>query len=159
MFRKRGNRPVRCGQAHPLNECPQLRLGQFRQPIEISKLSFGSGFSFIEPVTPICFPVYAERSTNCIAVLSVIKLVLAREDFYAFLQTAALDRNAEPEREVIDIDSALGCQQRLGAEDPEMTAAAGLFQRSVHSILLELPLQPEQGIQRSIEVGVNRDPL
>ena len=100
----------------------------FVNPVEIGKLSFRSGLGFIKPVAPIRLPVHAERSADGVAVLSVFEPVLAREYFYAFLETAAFDRNAEPEREVIDIDPAFGCQQRLGAEDPEMTAAARLFQ-------------------------------
>ena len=84
--------------------------------------------------------MYAERCTDCVAVLSVFELVLAREDFYAFLETATFDRNTEPEREIIDIDPALRCQQRLGAQDPEMTATARLFEGGFDSVLLELPM-------------------
>jgi hypothetical protein len=40
-----------------------------------------------------------------------------------------------------------------------MPAAARLFQGGIHSVLLQLPLQLKQRLQRAVEVGIDRDPL
>jgi hypothetical protein len=157
--RDRGDRPVRFREAHPLNEPLQLGLCELRQLVEISELSFRRGFGFVKPVAPIGLPMDAQRRSNGVAELSVSKAVLAREDFYPFIQASTFDGNAEPECQVIDVYAAFGCQQGLGTEDPKMASPARLFERGIHSVLLEFPLQLEQGLQGSVEICVDRNPL
>jgi len=103
--------------------------------------------------------VHSDWSADGIAKLSIFDPILARENFDPFLETATFDRDAETESEIVDVDSAFRGEQRLGTEDPEMPPAARLFQGCVHSVLLQLPLQPKQRLQRAVEVGINRDPL
>src|ERR1019366_4487300 len=131
----------------------------FFQAVKIGNLRFWSGLGFVKPIAPIRLPVHADWSADGIAKFSIFEPILAWEYFDPFLETAAFNRNAESEGEIVDVDSAFRGQQRLGAEDPEMPAAARLFQGGVHSVLLQLPLQLKQRLQGAIEVGINRDPL
>jgi hypothetical protein len=59
--------------------------------------------------------MYSKRSADGIAKLSVFDPVLTREDLDAILEAATLDRDSEPEREIIDIDPAFGGEQWLDA--------------------------------------------
>ena len=142
--RRRDDWSVRFGETHPINKGPEFGLGEFLQPVEVGKLRIRSGLGFVKPVAPIRLPVYANWSADCIAKLSIFEPVLAWEYLDPFLEPATLDRDAESESEIVDVDAALRGQQWLGAEDPEMPAAARLFQGGIHSVLLQLPLQLKQ---------------
>ena len=85
--------------------------------------------------------MHADWSADGIAKLSIFEPILAWEYLDPFLETAAFDRDAESESEIVDLNSAFRGPQRLGAEDPELPAAARLFQGGIHSVLLQLPLQ------------------
>jgi hypothetical protein len=51
-------------------------------------------------------------------------LVLTRENLDPILEATTLDRDSEPEREIVDIDPTFGSEQWLGPEYPKMAAAA-----------------------------------
>ena len=108
--RRGDNRLIRFGQTHSLDESLQSILGELPQTVEVGELRLRGHVGVIEPVPQIRLPMHAKRRANGIAVLAVIDPVLSRKDFYAFFQTAALDRNPESERKVVDVDSALGGQ-------------------------------------------------
>ncbi len=113
--RRRDDWSVRFGQTHPFNKGPEFGLGELFQPVEIGKLRFWSGLGFVEPVAPISLPVHADWSADGIAKLSIFEPILAWEYLDPFLETAAFDRDAESEGEIVDVDSGFRGQQRLGA--------------------------------------------
>ena len=65
----------------------------------------------------------------------------------------------KPEGDVVDVDPALFCQERLLAEDPEVTAPTGHFQRCGDAIQFQFTLQLAEIEERIVVVGVDGDPL
>ena len=86
-------------------------------------------------------------------------MVLSWEDLDALFETTAFDRNSQTEREVVNIDAALGRQQGTFTEDPEMATATRLFESRIDPVLFEFPSQMEEGVQCIAEICVDRHPL
>lgn len=62
----------------------------------------------VEPIPPIGLAMYAKRSADGVAEFAVVDPLLAREDLDAIFESAAFDRHAETQSEVVDIDATLG---------------------------------------------------
>jgi hypothetical protein len=71
-------------------------------------------------------------------VFAVLDSVLAREDLDTVLEAAAFDRHAESQGKVVDVDVALGGEQRRLGEDPKMATTTRLFERGIDAILPQL---------------------
>jgi len=89
-----------------------------------------------------------------------LQLVLPREDLDTLGQAcASFHRNSQPSRQVVDVDPAVACEQRLFGKDPEVPAAARLFERRLNSVLAQLPLQLEQVFECVLVIGIDSHPL
>ena len=71
----------------------------------------------------------------------------------------SLDRHGQPEGDVVDVDPALFRQERLLAEDPEVSATARHLQSSRDAVQLQLALQFAQVEERVVIVGIDGDPF
>jgi hypothetical protein len=85
--------------------------------------------------------------------------VLFGKDLDSLPQPTALYGYAEPEREIVYIDTAIGRQQGRLGEDPEMTAAPRLFQSRLNAVLFQLITQLKQVLHAAVIVRVDRHPL
>src|SRR5260370_4135011 len=103
--------------------------------------------------------MYSQRSPKSIAELVGLDAILAGKDFNAVRKAGALDRDSQSLSEVVDVDPAVSREQWPLREDPQVSAASRLLQGSLHSVLLQFPLQLQQVIQGIFIVGVDGDPL
>ena len=71
----------------------------------------------------------------------------------------ALDRPAQAEGDVVDVDPALFRQERSLAEDPEVPATTGHLQSSRDPVQFQLALQFSKVKERVVIVSINGDPL
>ena len=101
-----------------------------------------------------------EWSSNRIPELVRLQLVLPRKDFDpVYLLEDSLDRNIQPERKTIYIDTAELRRQRLLAEDPQVSASSRHLDQSLDTILKQLPSQQPQVTVSILVVAVDRHPL
>ena len=71
----------------------------------------------------------------------------------------ALDRPAQAEGDVVDVDPALFRQERLLAEDPEVSAAAGHLQGRGNAIEFQLALEHAKVEEGVVIISVNGGPF
>src|ERR1700733_657068 len=102
----------------------------------------------------------SERPPDSIAELVRTEFILTRKYLDSFRQTsAAFYWHFQPKSQVVDVDPAVPCQQRLVRKDPEVSATTRLFERRLYAILTQLPLQLQKVLQGILIVGVNCHPL
>ena len=84
----------------------------------------------------------SEWAAQSIAEFTRSESVLPGKELEAVAQTGgSLDRHAQPEGHVVDVDPALFRQERLLAEDPEMPATSRHLQSSRDAVQFQLTLE------------------
>ena len=101
-----------------------------------------------------------QRPTDRVAEFIRSQLILARKDFDPLRQASAtFHRYTQSPGQVVNVNSAVSGEQRLVGENPQMTAAAGLLQSRLNSILAKFPLEFQKILQSAFVVSIDRDPL
>jgi len=97
-------------------------------PLQVVKLRFQTVIGTIKPIPFSRSPVNTKRRAHSVAKFLWTQLILSRKHLNSLRQSrASLDWQFEAKSEVVDVHSAVSCQQWLGGKDPEMGAAARLF--------------------------------
>jgi hypothetical protein len=103
--------------------------------------------------------MYTKWSAHSIGKFLRTDLILPWKHLNSFRQSrTSLDGHLEPKSEVVDVHAAISCQQWLVGKDPEMGAAARLFECRLDPILAQFPLQLQQIPEGVSVIRVNGDP-
>jgi len=101
----------------------------------------------------------SERCADGVAEFVRSDLVLAREDLDTFRQSGALDREAQSEGSVIDVDAAIFGKGRLVEKDPEVAAPIRFFKCRFYAVLRQFILQLQQVLNRILVISVDGNPF
>src|SRR5258708_4075753 len=102
----------------------------------------------------------SQRPPDSIAKLLGAECILTRKYLDSLRQTRpALYRHVQAKGQVVDVDSAVPCKQRLVRKDPEVSAAPRPFEGRLNFILPQLPLQLQKIFQCVLIVSINCHPL
>src|ERR1700688_428377 len=119
-----------------IDESAHLGLRDLSQALQVVELRFEPVVRTIEPVAPSRSTMDSERSSDRIAEFVRAELILTRTYLDSFRQTrTALYWHFQSKSQVVDVDSAVPCEQWLVRENPEVSAATRLFKRCLNSIL------------------------
>ena len=150
------SRPELLRHFHALNKPAHVVLGDFLQAFQVAELCI---HVVIGAVKPIPFPRAAMNpSQRRIALPNSPgpNLVVAWKHLNPLGKTgSAFQWDSQPAGKIVDVDSALLCQERLFHEDPKVTAAARPFKGRVNTVLAKFPLQLEQVFECIPVVRIN----
>src|SRR5580698_359834 len=142
-----------------LEQNSELLLGQLRHALEESQLIVEIVIGAIEPEPSADRAVNSQRSTDRIAEVAILQLVMLREYLDSLGIPRSFYRDAELLSQAGDQQPALSGQKRLLAKYPKVGAASALFQCRFHLLLLQFPLQFTKVLQRVLIIPVHRNPL
>src|ERR1700732_4308655 len=142
-----------------LEEGSELLLGQLRHALEEGQLIVEIVIGAIEPEPSADRAVNSQRSTDSIAEVAILQLVVLREYLDSFGRPSSLYRNTEFLSQAGYHQAALPSQKRLFSKYPKVGAAPALFECRFHLLLLQFPLQFAKVFQRFLIVPAHGDPL
>src|SRR6202050_5644998 len=142
-----------------LEQNAELLLGQLRHALEESQLIVEVVIGAIEPEPRADRAVNSQRSTDSIAEVAILQLIVLPEYLDALGRSGSFDRNTELLSQAGDQQPALSGQKRLLAKYPKVSAAPALFQGRLHLLLLQFPLQFTKVLQRVLIIPVHGNPL
>src|SRR6202049_1258794 len=142
-----------------LEQNSELLLGQLRHALEECQLIIEVVIGAVEPEARTDCAVNSQRSTDSIAEVAILQLVMFREYLDSLGRSGSFYRDTELLCQAGNQQPALTGQKRLLAKYPKMSAAPALFQRRVHLLLLQFPLQFTKMLQRVLIIPVHGDPL
>src|SRR5436309_1334215 len=145
--------------AQLLEEGSELLLGQLRHALEECQLIVEIVIGAVEPEPSADRAVNSQRSTDRIAEVAILQFVMLREYLDSLGRPRSFYRDTEFLSQAGDQQPALSRQKRLLSKYPKVGAPAALFQRPVHLLLLQFPLQFTKVLQRFLIVPVHGDPL
>src|ERR1700686_2923061 len=113
-----------------IDEPAHLGLCDLSQSLQVVELRFEPVVCTIEPVAPSSGTMESERPPDSIAEFVRAELILTRKYLDSFRQTrtTTLHWHFQAKSQVVDVDPAVPCEQWLLREDPEVSAATGLFE-------------------------------
>src|ERR1700693_1527641 len=111
-----------------LEQNPELLLGQLRHAFEESQLIVEIVISAIEPEPSADRAVNSQRSTDSIAEVAILQLIVLREYLDSLGRPRSFYRDTEFLSQAGDQQPALSSQKRLLSENPKVGAAPALFQ-------------------------------
>src|SRR5271170_7031808 len=124
-----------------LEQSSELLLGQLRHALEESQLIVEIVIGAIEPEPSADRTVNSQRSTDGVSEVAILQLVMLREYLDSLGRPRSFYRDTEFLGQAGDQQPALSGQKRLLAKYPKVGAASALFQRGLHLLLLQFPLQ------------------
>src|SRR5579864_5400162 len=111
-----------------LEESSELLLGQLRHALEESQLIVEIVIGAVEPEPRADRAVNSQRSTDSIAKVAILQLVMLREYLDSLGRSRSFDRDTELLSQTGDQKPALSGQERLLSKYPKVGAAPTLFQ-------------------------------
>src|ERR1700730_3500857 len=142
-----------------LEQNPELLLGQIRHALEECQLIVEIVIGTVEPEPSADRAMNSQRSTDRIAEVAILQLVMLREYLDSLGRPRSFYRDTEFLSQAGDQEPALSGQKRLLAKYPKVGAAPTLFQRRLHLLLLQFPLQFTKVLQRVLIIPVHCNPL
>src|ERR1039457_144719 len=142
-----------------LEQNAELLLGQLRHALEECQLIVEVVIGAVEPEARTDCAVNSQRSTDSVAEIAVLQLVMLREYLDSLGRPRSFYRDTEFLGQAGDQQPALSGQKGLLAKYPKVGAAAALFQCRFHLLLLQLPLQFTKVLQRVLVIPVHGNPL
>src|SRR5580692_4847689 len=142
-----------------LEQNSELLLGQLRHPLEECQLIVEIVIGAIEPEPSADRTVNSQRSTDGIAEVAILQLIMLREYLDSLGRPRSLHRDTEVLSQAGYQQPALSSQKWLLSKYPKVGAAPALFQCRFHLLLLQFPLQFAKVFQRFLIVPVHGNPL
>src|ERR1700722_2935724 len=142
-----------------LEESCELLLGQLRHALEECQLIVEIVIGAVEPEPSTDRAVDSQRSTDSIAEVAILQLVMLREYLDSLGRPRSFYRDTEFLSQAGDQQPALSGQERLLSEYPKVCAAPTLFQCRLHLLLLQFPLEFTKVLQRVLIIPVHGNPL
>src|SRR6202162_2498954 len=142
-----------------LEQNPEVLLGQLRHALEESQLIVEIVIGAVEPEPSADRAVNSQRSTDRIAEVAILQLIMLREYLDSLGRPSSFYRDTEFLGQAGGQQPALSGQKRLLAKYPKVGAAPALFQCRVHLLLLQFPLQFTKVLQRVLIIPVHGNPL
>src|SRR5579863_7477984 len=142
-----------------LEQNSELLLGQLRHALEESQLIVEIVIGAIEPEPSTDRAVNSQWSTDRIAEVAILQLVMLREYLDSLGRPRSFYRDTEFLSQAGYQQPALSGQERLLAEYPKVGAAPTLFQCRLDLLLLQFPLQFTKVLQRVLIIPVHGNPL
>src|ERR1700683_5105601 len=142
-----------------LEQNSELLLGQFRHPFQECQLIVEVVIGAVEPEPRADRAMNSQRSTDSIAEVAILQLIMLREYLDSLGRPRSLYRDTEFLSQAGDQQTALAGQKRLLSEYPKVGAAPTLFQCRLHLLLLQFPLQFAKVLQRVLIIPVHGNPL
>src|ERR1700730_15221402 len=142
-----------------LEESSELLLGQLRHALEECQLIVEIVIGAVEPEPSADRAVNSQRSTDSIAEVTILQLIMLREYFDSLGRPCSFYRDTEFLSQAGYQQPALSSQKWLLSKYPEVAAAPALFQCRFHLLLLEFPLQFTKVLQRVLIIPVHGNPL
>src|SRR5260370_21845085 len=137
----------------------ELLLGQLRHALEESQLIVEIVIGAVEPEPSADGAVNSQRSTDGIAEVAILQLIMLREYLDSLGRPSSFYRDTQFLSQAGDQQPALSGQERLLSKYPKVSAAPTLFQRRLHLLLLQFPLQFTKVLQRVLIIPVHGHPL
>src|SRR5580704_5645300 len=142
-----------------LEQNSELLLGRLRHAIEECQLIVEIVIGAVEPEASADRAVNSQRSTDSIAEVAVLQLVMLREYLDSLGRPRSFYWDTQFLSQAGDQQPALSGQERLLSKYPKVGAASALFQCSLHLLLLQFPLQFTKVLQRVLIIPVHGNPL
>src|SRR5216684_9224773 len=142
-----------------LEQNSELLLGQLRHPFQECQLIVEVVVGAVEPKPSADRAVNSQRSTDGIAEVTILQLIMLREYLDSLGRPRSFYRDTEFLSQAGYQQPALSGQERLLSKYPKVSAAPTLFQCRLHLLLLQFPLQFTQVLQRVLIVPVHGNPL
>src|SRR6202051_4957198 len=142
-----------------LEQSSELLLGQLSHAFEESQLIVEIVISAIEPEPSADRAVNSQRSTDSIAEVAILQLIVLREYLDSLGRPRSFYRDTEFLSKAGDQQPALSGQERLLSKYPKVGAAPTLFQCRLHLLLLQFPLHFTKVLQRVLIIPVHGNPL
>src|SRR5579863_10096160 len=142
-----------------LEESSELLLGQLRHALEECQLIVEIVIGAVEPEPSADRAVNSQRSTDSIAEVAILQLIMLREYLYSLGRPRSFYRDTEFLSQAGDQQPALSGQERLLSKYPKVGAAPALFQCRLDLLLLQFPLQFTKVLQRVLIIPVHRNPF
>src|SRR6266852_2450870 len=142
-----------------LEQNSELLLGQLRHALEECQLIIEVVIGAVEPEPRADRAMNSQRSTDSIAEVAILQLVMLREYLNSLGRPRSFYRDTEFLSQAGDQQPALSGQERLLSKYPKVGAAPTLFQCRFHLLLLQFPLQFTKVLQRFLIVPVHGNPL
>src|SRR6266436_9574947 len=142
-----------------LEQDSKLLLGQLRHALEECQLIVEVVIGTVEPEPSADRAVNSQRSTDGIAEVAILQLVMFREYLDSLGRPRSFYRDTQFLSQAGDQQPALTGQERLLSKYPKVGAAPTLFQCRLHLLLLQFPLQFTKVLQRVLIIPVHRNPL
>src|SRR5579863_5218256 len=137
----------------------ELLLRQLRYALEECQLIVKIVIGTVEPEPSADRAVNSQRSTDGIAEVAILQLIVLREYLDSLGRPRSFYRDTELLCQAGNQQPALSGQKRLLAKYPKVSAAPTLFQRRLHLLLLQFPLQFTKVLQRVLIIPVHRNPF
>src|SRR5258708_11389811 len=131
-----------------LEESSELLLGKLRHALEECQLIVEIVIGTVEPEPRADRAMNSQRSTDSIAEIAILQLIMLREYLDSLGRPRSFYRDTEVLSQAGDQQPALSGQERLLSTYPKVGAAAALLQCGVHLLLLPFPLQLTKVLQR-----------
>src|ERR1022692_4719110 len=122
-----------------LEQNSESLLGQLRHALEECHLIVEIVIGAVEPEPGADRAVNSQRSTDGIAEVAILQLIMLREYLDSLGRPRSFYRDTEFLGQAEDQQPALSGQKGLLAKYPKVGAAAALFQCRFHLLLLQLP--------------------
>src|ERR1700683_5087766 len=142
-----------------LEQNAELLLGQLRHALEESKLIVEVVIGAVEPEARADRAVNSQRSTDRVAEIAILQLIMLREYLDSLGRPRSFYRDTEFLSQAGDQQPAVSGKKRLLSKYPKVGASAALFQCRVHLLLLQFPLQFTKVLQRVLIIPVHGNPL
>src|ERR1700686_1337418 len=138
-----------------LEQSSELLLGQLRHAFEESQLIVEIVIGAVEPEPSADRAVNSQRSTDGIAEVAILQLIMLREYLDSLGRPSSFYRDTQFLSQAGDQQPALSGQERLPPKNSKVGAAPALLQCRVHLLLLQFPLQFAKVFQRFLIVPVH----
>ena len=120
-----------------LEQSSELLLGQLRHALEECQLIVEIVIGAVEPEPSADRAVNSQRSTDGIAEVAILQLIMLREYLDSLGRPSSFYRDTQFLSQAGDQQPALSGQERLLSKYPKVSAAPTLFQRRLHPLLLQ----------------------
>src|SRR5436190_6800790 len=127
--------------------------------IQVRDLRLDRVVGAIKPEPATRATVNAEWSANGIAKSARRNYIVFGKYLDAFPQARPLHRHSQSQGNVVNVDTAISCQERLRKKDPQMAASSAHLECRLNSVLTQPILQLQQVFHGMFVIGIDGDPL
>src|SRR3984957_9889501 len=142
-----------------LEDSSELLLGQLRHALEECQLIVEVVIGAVEPEARADRAVNSQRSTDRVAEIAILQLIMLREYLDSLGRPRSFYRDTEFLSQAGDQQPAVSGKKRLLSKYPKVGAAPTLFQCRLPLLLLQFPLQFTKVLQRVLIIPVHGNPL